>query len=560
MTPHKPHKPQNTPLLLQTSSSPFGLPFVFPITLPIPSLFPSFPFFLPFFSPSFPLPQPAHTPPDLTDHLLLFPFFLHMLSRHLLLGLALAALSQAIIPNVHMGASAPDSYVEPGHLSLPHLLEKNSLSDILLTWQPVQNVQLDTGRLLFSKAAGGIWSIPHLAGTRDEWTIETVFRYSGSSRNSPNSAKNNGLAFWLVDPSHSKDSANFGGPSQFDGFQFLVNNKEQPGLGIYASDGSKKAQNALSASIGDCAFNYLDSQVPFTLRISYLRLKSWFKVQVDNNLCFKTDAIVLGDDINDFKFGVTANIDPSSSDFFELLGLNVWSQLTSDAIDDHGLMVDGQLKVEYKTVTAGNPTHTPDAILERVSLMERIKQQRQQLLRDQIEKENGPIPGSTPSYDSGALEALSAHMASLEKAINLLSQSSDSRLLEESIGDLKQIQAQQQQVFAGLQDSFTDFKSTIVSHNAEIIQTISKINQKLIGEVREQQYSFDEIGKKVELLMLHHKEIKYQYQKDSNDASGASDVFSSIVRWVLVPVFVVLLLLAFAVYRLRRDIKHAKLL
>lgn len=480
-----------------------------------------------------------------------------MFYRHLFLLFSGASLANAIIPNVNLGASSSDSYVEPGHLSLPHLLEKNSLSDILLTWQPVQNVQLDTGRLLFPKSTGGIWSIPHLAGTRDEWTIETVFRYSGSAANSNDAAKNNGLAFWLVDSDHSRDSANFGGPSQFDGFQFLVNNNEQPGLAIYASDGSHKAHNSLSASIGDCAFNYLDSQVPFTLRVSYLKTKQWFKVQVDNNLCFKTDAIVLGEDVNDFKFGVTANIDPSTADFFELLGLNVWSHLTADAIDDHGLMVDGQLKVEYKTVTAGDPGQTADPILGKVSLMERIKQQRQQVLRDQIERENGPTHGAS---SDGAFEALSDKLQSLEEAINLFSRSSNARLLEESISDLKQIQVQQQQVLAGLQNSFTEFKSTIANHNAEIVQTISKINQKLIGEVREQQYSFDEIGKKVELLMLNHKEINYQYQRGPSDGTGASDVLSAIIKWVLVPVFVVLLLLAFAVHRLRRDIKHAKLL
>lgn len=85
----------------------------------------------------------------------------------------------------------------------------------------------------------------------------------------------------------------------------------------------------------------------------------------------------------------------------------------------------------------------------------------------------------------------------------------------------------------------------------------------MIGEVREQQYSMEEIGKKVDLLMANHKEISYQYKQQGtalDQYSNQSGIANTLIKWILIPVVAVIIVLTVVVSRLRHDIKHSKLL
>lgn len=481
--------------------------------------------------------------------------------------------SFAIIPNVDNidKSNSNDHHDEPGHLSLPNLLQASNINDLDLTWDVVSNIKLDTGRLVIDKNNGGVWSKAHLANTGDEWTIEMVFRSSGTSKNDLAFGDTNGLALWLIDSSNSlpindRNVDNFGGPSQFDGFQFLINTNEKRGLKIFNNDGTKTLKNSIEQSIGDCTFNYLDSLVPFTVRVSYSKLRKWFKVQIDNNLCFKTDKIILPDDLNDFMFGITGNISPSSQEVYEILKLNVWTHLTGDAIDDHALMSDGHLKIEYKTVTAEEPKDTyipPSRIRE--SLMERNRKHREEILRQQREaqqqgKEDSKIDLLLNDI-SFKLENLELRLSSMDSSVGSGETSYDTKVLGAQLKDITTIQTQQQEALSNLQQSYDQFKTTLGHQYAELLQSVSKLNEKVIGEVREHQYSTEELGKKVDLLMSNHKEVAYQYQNGNNEfKNNEADLLPSIIRWVLIPVVVGIILLTIVVYRLRHDIKHSKLL
>ena len=112
-----------------------------------------------------------------------------------------------------------------------------------------------------------------------------------------------------------------------------------------------------------------------------------------------------------------------------------------------------------------------------------------------------------------------------------------------------------------MQQSYDQFKATLGHQYTELLQAVSKLNEKVIGEVREHQYSTEELSKKVDLLMSNHKEVAYQYQNGNNEfKNNDSDLLPSIIRWVLIPVVVGIILLTIVVYRLRHDIKHSKLL
>ncbi|KAM9886516.1 hypothetical protein OXX69_013726, partial [Metschnikowia pulcherrima] len=106
---------------------------------------------------------------------------------------------------------------------------------------------------------------------------------------------------------------------RFDGLQFLMNNKEYRGLKIFANDGTKDVVNAEANALGGCAVNYLDSMVPFTMRVSYSAARNWFKVQIDNNLCFSTDALSFGDISGKLTLGVSASTNPVSKEYWEVL-------------------------------------------------------------------------------------------------------------------------------------------------------------------------------------------------------------------------------------------------
>lgn len=494
-----------------------------------------------------------------------FIFFLWLSS---IFGIGLA-----IIPNVdNIGRSDSNSQPdEPGHLSLPNLLHANDINALDLTWDVLSNVKLDTGRLIIDNNNGAVWSKAHLANTGDEWTVEMVFRSSGTSKQDLTFGDTNGLALWLIDSSNSlpindKNVDNFGGPSQFDGFQFLINTKEKRGLKIFNNDGTKSTKNTIDQSIGDCTFNYLDSLVPFTVRVSYSKLRNWFKVQIDNNLCFKTDQIILPDDLNDFKFGITGNISPSSQEVFEILKLNVWTHLTEDAIDDHALMSDGHLKIEYKTVTAdeSKDTYIPPSRI-RESLMERNRRQREEILRQQREaQQEGKHDNKVDlllNDISFKLENLELKLSSMDSLVGSGDTSYDTKVLGAQLQDIAAIQTQQREALSNLQQSYDQFKTNLGHQYTELLQAVAKLNEKVIGEVREHQYSTEELSKKVDLLMSNHKEVAYQYQNGNNESkNNDSDLLPSIIRWVLIPVVVGIILLTIVVYRLRHDIKHSKLL
>lgn len=414
-------------------------------------------------------------------------------------------------------------------MSIRDLLLISDLSELSNFWNTLNNIRYDTGRLLIGKTGGSIWSKATIPRS-DEWTVEFVFRSSGIDKDLA-FGDNNGLSLFLVEDK-SSDTQNFGGPDKFDGFQLLINTRDKQGLKIFANDGTKKLDNNLGETIGDCQFIYLNSQVPFNMRVSYSEAQSVFKVQIDNNLCFKTDKIKIPGKL---RLGVAGNVSPASEEMFEILKLKTWDYLTEDAIDDHGLMSDGELKIAYKTVVEDhNQISTPAQIRE--SLLEKNRR-----FKEQLSKETNEFDRSI-TFDSSRYEEIIQQNNRLQSRLDSL----ETLLLN----------LQRDGQVVGNDKTFENFQNTITTQYAELLESIARLNQKVISEVREQQFTIDELGKKVDLLMNHHKEIKFQNDKPINTYEAASNT----IRYILFVIVFIVLLLAVFVYRLRHDIKHSKLL
>ena len=114
--------------------------------------------------------------------------------------------------------------------------------------------------------------------------------------------------------------------------------------------------------------------MPFTLRISY-DANSWFKIQMDNNLCLNESNLY---SIPRTQIGNYIQNKPTSNEKFEILSLKTWELLTADAIDDHGLMIGDEIKIDVETEVKNDNQVKPNHIRE--SLMERAQRLRKEAI------------------------------------------------------------------------------------------------------------------------------------------------------------------------------------
>lgn len=448
----------------------------------------------------------------------------------------------AIIPEAVLN-TPPDSHEQPTKLSLQNLLEISDVNDLLTNWQITGSMQFGAGRLFVDQSAGALWSKELLDNLKSEWTIELTFRNSEQEDVDDHTYfDTNGLAFWLLDEASPTSGTNFGGPEKFEGFEFLINNKKERGLKIFANDGSKVLENP-EGSFGGCAINYLDSMVPFTLRISYSQAKNWFKVQIDNNLCFKTDQLTLDRISLNLRFGVSASTNQKSKEYWEVLKLEVFDGLTTDAIDDHGIITGGLIQVKTVTQEVKQPVETHHPSVNRESLMERTQKFREEMKKSQPD----------------VYQQLSDIRASLS-AIEGTSNKPDSAIsaLVERIGQIESTQNLQLQLLNDIIANYDKFDALVKSQYRETSDALMVLNNKVLDEIKIHQVEVHEMSAKVDLLMDNHKGL--QSQPLTPNIPDVSEFFSAVVKWVLIPIVLGIAVLSAFVHRLRKDIKHLKLL
>lgn len=414
---------------------------------------------------------------------------------------------------------------EPGAQSLPNLFKVLSLDEITKQgWIVNGDVRYDAGRLLVQN--GGIWSSDYLANGDDEWVTELTFRSLGTNAKDHDRGSTNGMSLWLTSQKET-DTLNFGGPQVYDGFQVLISGgTDVHGMALFNGDGHLAVPPVLENAIGQCKFNYLDSMVPFTVRIAYSKKTGILKMQVDNNLCFRTDKIAIPNG-QKFKFGLTALL--LSSEEYEILKFNTWDHWTQDTIDDHGLIEDGKLKIEFKTVEKPAPTQQPLA---------------------QVVNERTPV-GTQAGTPSVEIDQLVGRIGGLEQRMDTLIT---------HLSNQPANQGGKEGNYDGLAIQIGDFRTDIINYQRDMLEAIKVLNDKLAGEVRGHHQIVDALGQKVDLLMKNHKELSTQQPAAPVREVSDSDLVLTIFKWVLIPVVVLLGAILIVMFRLRRDIKHSKLL
>lgn len=482
-----------------------------------------------------------------------------------LLQLALLALPVlAIVPAARLINNEQDSHHQIRH-SLPNLLKVDEISDIYPDWDIRGKMELDAGRLLVKEEKGSIWSHHPLKNSKEEWTVDLVFRNSEQEDVDDHSFYDtNGLSFWLLDGKIPDDTLNFGGPKRFDGFQFLMNNMDYRGLKIFANDGTKDIVNSDANALGGCRVNYLDSMVPFTLRISYSASKNWFKVQIDNNLCFSTDALSFGKLGSDLRLGVSASTNKVSKEYWEVLKMDIYDKLSEDAIDDHGVYGGAQQKVVTLTrAEDAKPTNAPQQ-QKRPSLMEKMMESQglkdwpqPGQSQDQVQ-ELKSVPAQNLDKLDSSLSEITSKLTLLENTVNAFDVTKMIDL-SDAIDGIKQIQSQQLSVLGELKTTYENFENLLASHYKEMTDSVRILNKEIVEEIKKHRSEVHSVSSKVDLLMDNHKEINNQYQT-LNTRSNDSELFSTIVKWVLIPLIVGIVAVIVVVYRLKKDIKHSKLL
>ncbi|GEQ68837.1 hypothetical protein JCM33374_g2506 [Metschnikowia sp. JCM 33374] len=477
------------------------------------------------------------------------------------LQIALLALpAWAILPEARLMNNDQESALQIRH-SLPNLLKVDDVKELSADWDIRGTMELDAGRLLVKEGQGSVWSRNPLPNSKDEWTVDLVFRNSEREEVDDHTFYDtNGLSFWLLDGNIPQDTSNFGGPKRFDGLQFLMNNLDYKGLKIFANDGSKDVVNSEANALGGCKVDYLDSSIPFTIRVSYSASKNWFKVQIDNNLCFSTDALSFRNVGSNLLLGVSASTNPISKEYWEILGMDIYTKLSEDAVDDHGVAGEAAPKVVTLTkVELAQPTSRPQDQQRRLSLMERMMANQAQAPPNAQpqQQQQAQTVQNLDKFDS-SLADIASKLTLLEETVNAfdLTKMID---LSEAIQGIKQIQSQQSSVLGGLKNTYENFEKLLASHYKEMTESVRSINKEVVEEIRKHRSEVLGISNKVDLLMDNHKEIQSQYQpRDKNSAD--SELFGTIVKWVLIPLIIGIVAVIVVVYRLKKDIKHSKLL
>ncbi|OBA21780.1 concanavalin A-like lectin/glucanase [Metschnikowia bicuspidata var. bicuspidata NRRL YB-4993] len=451
----------------------------------------------------------------------------------------------AILPEARLVNNEQDTDFPSRH-SLPNLLKVDQISDIYADWDVRGSMNLEAGRLVVEDGKGSVWSRHPLANSKNEWTVELVFRNSEQEDVDDHSFfETNGLSFWLLDGLVPDDTLNFGGPLKFDGLQFLMNNLDYRGLKIFANDGSKSINNAETNALGGCRFNYLDSMVPFTMRVSYSASRNWFKVQIDNNLCFSTDALSFGKIGSDLRLGVSASTNPVSREYWEVLKMDIYDRLSEDAIDDHGVADGPAPKIVTKTQMSSSQ-RTSKPLQKAPSLMEKMMSNRGQ---------TAP-PVQNLDKLEGSLSEITSKLMTIEHTVNSFDFTKINDL-SVAIEGIKQIQSQQLSVLGELMTTHKHFESLLTSHYREMTKAVRVLNQGIIEEVRKHRLEVQDVSGKVDLLMDNHREIKGQYQ-NLDTRSADFEYLGTIIRWVLIPLIIGIVAIIVVVYRLKKDIKHSK--
>lgn len=351
-----------------------------------------------------------------------------------------------------------------------------------------------------------------------EWTVRSV-NYEGKSTG--------GMAFWFISSDKMKDSSLYNGPAKFSGLQILVDNNGPLGQSIRGqlSDGSIafKKDDIYDKSFGSCLMGYQGTSVPVTIRLSYSESldstsTNMLKLQVDNRVCFQTNKINFPKDAiaNNglYNVGVTAD-NANTEESFEVLKMEYYDIVTEEALIPN-IKEMGQPRMIAKIIDQSTGE---------------VKTVEKSVLDEQNDK--------TSNYE------FYQKMDKIEGKIL----ANDIVNLEAKLGTIMKNQMtlveQLNHVLENLQDA-----------------TTSSDNNAKASADDENYKQFYSMNEKLEQLMQEREKVREANKKDealqSNGITG-DEILKRLAVWLL-PFIVLIIVLAYYTFQIRKELTKTKLL
>ncbi|CUS22773.1 LAQU0S06e05688g1_1 [Lachancea quebecensis] len=394
--------------------------------------------------------------------------------------------------------------------SLPDLIQTKKLPD---AWVSGGDAILEEGRVVLTpkkSSKGSLW-------TKNGYTLGSSFTAEWTLRSTNHKGKSpGGLALWFVSANSPQDTELYNGPSKYEGLQLLIDNNGEldSTLRGQLNDGTQQftSSDIYDKTFGSCLLAYQDSTVPLTVRLTYDSTKGgFFKVQVDNRVCFQTKKIHFP--VEEYKFGITAtNADNEES--FELLQLEIFDGVLGEALKPNinameqpkllTKLVNEKTGKEELRETSPLEMAAPGNTISNNDLLKKLNRLEGKILANDI--------GILASTIDELIQVQKQQAKNLEKVLAVLGSKSVGQEGTENAGD----------------DSFKDF------------------------------FKLDE---KLEKLLMEQRKLREASKShaSSNGGPHIDEVVRKLTIW-LIPLVAVMMVMAYYTFRIRQEIVKTKLL
>lgn len=437
--------------------------------------------------------------------------------------------------------------------SLPNLIELDSFDDLSSLWDPQGGAIYEEGRIILtpklnkvpentkSTTFGSIWSRESFSDLQD-FTIEMTLRSIGAY-----GLTGAGISLFLIEEGFNfMDYSNFGGPIKYKGLQLLLNSDDNlgPVIKVFLNDGFKDIF-IKNDFIGAYLYEFQDSNVPLTIRIAYDHEKRWTKITCDNKLLFQTDKLNFDQLLLDnLKLGVSALslTDSSKHEQYELLRLITYN------------------KVLPKMKLAESETLFAKHFIDNTkNFMEKQKELRNKLA--QTSKSESIIPNVQFDNSNQNLLELQEQMKQLLKIV----QNNEQSVLQKQVFQLSKsldlLNANLNALGENVQnlnykyDAIFDF----FKRQNELLDNYDRRMGSFDAALQNQLDNSNKLDTKLSDMSSWYKKTQKKNGDNNENTDSFSNIKSTLVA-VLIFVVVLLVFLALLVFRLRSDIKHAKVL
>ena len=446
-------------------------------------------------------------------------------------------------------------------ISLDNLITIDSLNDLSKNWIPLDDTIYNEGRIILTPKPnhiaaneqgfqlGSIWSTRNPSINLQSFTIEFTARSVGSY-----GLTNAGLSLFLVNDNtfDINDKSNYGGPSKFIGLQILLNfdDKLGPSIKIYLNDGQ---QIDLNNYIGAYKYEYQASSIPMTLKLGYDSNSRTFKITCDNKLLFETNQINLSNLLskNNVRLGISGESKKSfdKHEQFEILKLISYDSVTNELKE-----------TEDETLVA---LHGDYLTQQKPDMNQFI--QRQQKLREQLQNQKSITESSNSNSDTSINNDIIELKNSIDMIMSIL-EKTDQTVIQQQIFQLSKSIDRVSTNFVKFHENFQNLNnkynelSDMFKRQFSLLDNYDTTLRSFDRVLQTQLKNTDNLDNKLSKLSSYYSSSESNKLNNNDEYKDSFANIKSLLYIILVPVLVLLGIVALWVYKLRNDIKHAKVL